>query len=148
MIAEQKGTRATVLEASIGETKSGGEQVVLVFGLEEGPNMGNPITAYRSLSECAAPYTAKDMTTLGWMPGEDVSKVLGAVCRLTIVHEEYDGKVSAKVKWINPVNFSKPAAPDKVSGAMARLAAAAKANAALAPLPPEPPPHTDADLPF
>lgn len=146
MIAEQKGTRAVVMEASIGETKNGGEQIVLVFGLEEGPNMGNPITAYRSLSDRAAPYTAKDMQTLGWQPGDDVSKALGAQCRLTIVHEEYEGKVSAKVKWINPVNFAKPAAADKAASAMARLAAAAKANAAT--LPPEPPPHTDADLPF
>jgi hypothetical protein len=149
MIGEQKGTRATVLEAYLAEAKSGAEQIVLVFGLEEGPDAGLPITAYKSLSEKAAPYTAKDMGTLGWAPGDDVSKVLGAVCRLTIVHDTYDGKTSPKVKWINSVTAAaKPVSAEKASGAMARLNAAAKTNAAASALPPEPPPHTDADLPF
>ena len=152
MIAEQKNTRAQVVTAGLTETKSGKEQIAIGFQLLDGPDAGQSISKFGSLSDAALPYTTKDLRTLGWKDGQEIDTIVSAECKLTIVHEEYEGKTSAKVKWINSITSAPPKlAPARALDAMTRLSAASKAldtKAEAGPLSPEPPYNDPADLPF
>ncbi len=149
MIQEQKNTRALVVTAGLTETKAQKDQVAISFALQDGPDAGQSIGYFGSLSDAAIPYTTKNLRTLGWKDGDDLGLLAGSECRLTIAHETYEGKTSAKVKFINPlVPALTKLDPVRASSAMSRLSAAAKALDSAPVAQAEPPPHTDADLPF
>ena len=84
------------------------------------------ITAYLYLSDKAIEQTAKKLRAIGYVGDnaaelEDGSKLRGMRCQVQVTQEAYQGKVSNKVGWINPENYS-PGVP--------KGEASAKANAA------------------
>ena len=177
MISEGKVT-ARATGASIGLTLGNKEQVGIAFDLLDGPDAGQSITAYGSFSGAALPYTLEKMRTAGWRGDDlaDLSSIGGPKTpdvQLVIEHEEYNGKLSAKVKFINSLggvamkevldakaaqtfaarmrgavlaHNQSTGAPTKPPATPARPAAR-PASRTASPARQEPPPPTDADAP-
>ena len=96
--------QAKCCEWALIETKSGAPQVYLVLEKPDGSRLP---AYYGSLSEAALPYTLKALRNCGWA-GSDIMELDHASCGMdkniveaVVMHEEYDGKTRAKVKWLN-----------------------------------------------
>jgi hypothetical protein len=94
--------RARSKSAALGTTKSGKEQVAVTFDLLDLP--GQSITWYGFFSEAAFEIAMRGLRAAGFQ-GDDLSNLSslqpGPECFLVVDHETYDGKVRAKVKFIN-----------------------------------------------
>lgn len=87
----------------LSESKNGHEQFAIGFEIVDGSEAGSTITWYGGfVNDMAVDITIKGIKACGWT-GSDLSNVdlPGTEVQLVIVHEEYNGKVSAKVKFIN-----------------------------------------------
>lgn len=142
--------RAHAIEAALGETDTGKEQVAVRFSLLDHEN--TEITWYGYFTEKTAPVTLKALRTAGWR-GTDLMD-LSDLCNpdstpevfLVVEHEEYEGKTSAKVRWVNGAGglaLKKALDPNKAKvfaarmrGQIAALDAAAKQNGGGAARPP------------
>ena len=63
------------------------------------------IKAYLYLSEAAWPRSCESLKACGW-DGADFGDLAGMGSQdveIVVAEEEYDGKISYKVKWINPI---------------------------------------------
>lgn len=133
LIEEQDGVLAKPVEASWGQSSKGSEQCAAQFRLLEGPDEGRTITAFlyftqegntkrslESLQHCGCTFPDGDIFNLEGFGASDV--------RLVIEHEEYDGKMRAKVKWINS---SKPFQAEMDDGVKASFRDRMRANIAL-----------------
>lgn len=162
--------RAKGIEAQLGFTSGGKEQVAISFQLLT-PGFENERAAYYgTFGEKSLEITIKALRACGWK-GVDLSDLSGIDANevnLVVEHEEYNGTVSAKVKWVNDGaggllknvmgEAEKLSFAQRMRGEVAKLqsaqpkAPAAKPAQAPKPAsngrPPEPPPHTDADMPF
>jgi hypothetical protein len=86
------------------EASTGTPQVYIYFELED----GGSISHFLAMSPKAFEYSMKALTTLGYS-GTDVVNDLERAdagldknqVELVVEHEEYEGKVRARVKWIN-----------------------------------------------
>lgn len=90
-------------EAELGMTDGGKEQVAVLLELLEGDDQGKHITWYGYFTEATVDRTLESLRLLGWQ-GDDLSDLSGIDANevyAVIVHDEYEGKVSAKVNWIN-----------------------------------------------
>ena len=95
-----------------GITDKGNEQFAILFELLEGPNQGQTITWYgffvQGTNKDGKPYdmakqTIEVMRICGW-DGDDLTDTVGLDrndVQLVIDHESYEGKTSAKVKFVN-----------------------------------------------
>lgn len=92
-----------------GETSTGKEQAAIEFELiGDHADSGQSITAFLFFTEKTLSRTVESLRHLGWT-GDDLSELpalaadgkLGQEVEIVVDHEEYEGKVSAKVKWIN-----------------------------------------------
>jgi len=109
-VSELKGRyKAKAQEWGLGQSSKGTEQVGVLFELTEGDAKGIRITWYGSFSEAAAAFTLKGLRACGW-EGTDVLELETAHAgldknevSLVIEQEEYQGKTSAKVQWVNPI---------------------------------------------
>lgn len=103
MIEAQK-VRAIATGGELGETKGGTAQVGVAFQILAGPNEGETITWYGNLGSPKAQEIAfKALRNCGWQ-GYDLTDLTGIdtnEVELDIQHEEWEGKTSAKVKWVN-----------------------------------------------
>lgn len=122
---------------------TGTEQVAVQFRFMEGADEGSTITEYLALSDAALPYTVEKLRTCGWT-GDDISvldMLVGTRVRLKVVHEDYQGKTRARVRFINPWRELKRLAAEETQGIAARLrskiaAIDAAAGNGAAPVPP------------
>lgn len=94
-----KVVNATMPDVDEGKTPS----VCLTFRNEAGEH----IDAYLYLSEKALARTEKSLRACGWV-GDDVSELMRdgvdlKQVEVVVEEEEYNGKVRAKVKWINAI---------------------------------------------
>jgi hypothetical protein len=125
------------------ETKSGKAYVAVDFRLLDGESAGETIGWSGWLtSDKAEARTLKALRTCGWK-GDDLSDLgeLDQEVSITVEHEEWEGKVRAKVAWVNG-----PRAPLDASKAKS-IAARLKAKAAATPLV-DGPSSTSTDDPF
>jgi hypothetical protein len=98
----QEKKRAKAIAAAIGKAKTGTHQIAIEFEFldEQGG-----ITYYGPLTDAALEYTMKAIRTAGFQ-GDDLSD-LSSLCgetpdvMLVIGPDEYEGKVTRKVKFIN-----------------------------------------------
>lgn len=77
--------------------------VNVLFDLIDGPNQGDQITAYLYLSDKTEQRTCESLLHCGWT-GKDFKNLPGFGTKdvyLVIEHDTYEGKTSAKVKWVN-----------------------------------------------
>jgi hypothetical protein len=159
--------RARAIEAALGETDAGKEQVAVRFELLDLPGQG--ITWYGYFTEKSTPITLKALRTAGWR-GNDLMD-LGDLCNpettpevyLVVEHETYEGKTSAKVRWVNGaggLSIKKALDPNKAKIFAARMkgqivafdqnTGTPKTNGAAKPPPPaeEQSPFSDDEIPF
>ena len=83
----------------LGYSNSGTPYIQVVFRTAEGT-----ITWWGYLSDAAAARTIKSLRAMGWRgnaPSEIGLSDLQSPVDLVITHEEYNGKTSAKIKWVN-----------------------------------------------
>lgn len=121
--------RARAVEWGIGEAGTGTMQVGVVFELLDFEPV-EYITWYGFLSDRALEYTLKDLRTLGWQ-GADITELDNngggldqREVQITVVHEEYNGQIKAKVRWINSaggVAMSQRVTGDKLAAFAAGL---------------------------
>jgi hypothetical protein len=99
---------ARALRAALGMTSTGKEQVAVEWGLLDGS--GRKITSYHYFSSDKAIEISMDGLRTAGFQGNDLSDLSTLChsegcptpeCEIVIVHEEYNGKTSAKVRFIN-----------------------------------------------
>lgn len=107
---------AEVLGAVLTQAKTGTVQVAIEFRLAEGPDAGSRITAYKPVTEKALKYTVADLRTCGWKGDdlEDLTSVKGGQVELVLAAEEFNGKVTTKVKFINEPGAAGAPAPQGI----------------------------------
>lgn len=118
--------RAKAVGAALCFTKAGAEQVAIEFELLDCE--GYRMTYFGTFGEKALEHTIKALRTCGWQ-GDDLSSYEGVDANevsLVIEHEEWEGKVSAKIRWINPVGpggaaLKAPMAPDQAKAFAAKM---------------------------
>lgn len=103
MIPEGK-YKARATECVFNQDDKGRPQAIIRFDILDGEAAGDTITTYRYFNGGAADFSIKALDAIGCrMEGGDVTDIegMGVECELVIEHEEYNGKWSAKVKYIN-----------------------------------------------
>lgn len=113
--------RARAIEGAWGKAASGTEQVAVLFKLET----GSTLTWYGYLTEKAAERTMNALITCGVSDLETLEGLGSDEVDVTVERDEYQGKVSAKIAWINPLGSGGVAMKEKVEGP-AKLAMLAK----------------------
>lgn len=162
--------RARAVQAALGETSTGKEQIAVEFEtLDEEGAPGEHITWFGFFTEKSLEHTVRALRVCGWR-GDDINNLDGISdneVSLVVEHEEYEGKVSAKVKWVNAPGGGIALKSTLDAGRAASFAATMKSRiraieagaGARKPVtqqarpatrqsgrPPEPPPHTDDDM--
>ena len=101
---EAQTVKARAVEAALGTTSKGGEQVAILFTLLEGPNEGERITYYGYFTEKTQERTLETLEYCGW-EGDDLSDLRGVDRNdvyLVIEHEpDQNGETRARVRWVN-----------------------------------------------
>lgn len=111
----------TAVSSFCGDSKEKGTPfVAIVFAHKEDPEWG--ITAYRYLTAKTVEYVAKDLKILGWDPvahayrfeeldTNENSPISGAEATICVEEAEYNGKLSPRVTFINPLGQQGGGAP-------------------------------------
>jgi hypothetical protein len=97
--------RAIVGEGLLGKTGTGKEQVAVSLDVMDTVTGANEHMAwYGYFTEASAEYTVKALRTMGWQGDDlsDLSSIRGVEVSIVVEHEDYEGKMRAKVRWINP----------------------------------------------
>jgi hypothetical protein len=162
---ENGNYRARAIQGVLSETKGGKEQVAVEFELLDEGFVGQKITWYGYFTEKTWERTIKSLRACGWY-GDDISQLDGLSANevsLVVEREEYEGKVRAKVQWVNSLDGGiavAPMAPERAKRfaqtmrgqILAMEKAEGRAPAQKAPPRPAPKPSkgTDpnADIPF
>lgn len=105
--AARRNGRGAIRVVEIGKNKTPCLEVDLRI-IDEGPINGSAITFQGWLTDGAWKKTVEALRVLGWI-GNDISEVpdladagaLANECEIVIEHEEYNGKVRAKIAWLN-----------------------------------------------
>lgn len=115
MIEEGKHP-ARVVDAALAKTGGGSEQVAVGFEITDGPDAGSSITWYGSLSSTVIQsgnraggkvyeITFDNLQNCGWdmesFHPESLQTCVGTNVQIVVAHEEYNGNVNARVKFIN-----------------------------------------------
>jgi hypothetical protein len=103
MYENQEKKRAHAINAAVGRASTGTHQIAIEFEYRDEPG---GITYYGPLTDAAFEFTMKAIRTAGF-EGDDISD-LSSLCNgaapdvmLVIGPEEYNGKTTIKVKFIN-----------------------------------------------
>lgn len=167
--------RAKPAEWGLGETQGGKEQVVVRFDIITPGVPEHSMTWFGFFTDATFDRTVESLRHCGWK-GDDLSNIEGLdqEVELVIEDEKYEEKTRAKVQWVNRIGglaLKAPLDPDKAKGfaasmrdriraldavngtrATPRSTAAPRSTSTAKPYspgrPPEPPPHTDDDMPF
>jgi len=78
--------------------------MAVLFEITEGPLAGQRITWYGYFTDATIERTLESLEHAGWDGESELSapKGLGSkTCSIVVQHEEYDGKMRAKVAWVN-----------------------------------------------
>lgn len=166
-----KGTYAARAKTwALAETSKGDPQVAVEFALLDPEAEMKSLAWYGYFTENTEARTIEALRTMGWA-GDDLSDLQGLDANevsIVVEEEEYQGKIQTKVRWVNKaggLNVKAPLSGDKAKAFATmmrdriRALDAAKGvkkpaqpnGATRAPArsgPPEPPPMTDADIPF
>ncbi|HVY62177.1 MAG TPA: DUF669 domain-containing protein [Planctomycetota bacterium] len=123
--------RARAIEAQLGETKTGKEQVVVRFELLNDGFEGQTITWFGVFAtDKMAKRILEGLRACGWRGTDigDLSGVTDCDVEIEVEHNTWEGKTSARVKWVNRIGGGPavtPLAPDKARAFAARMKALA-----------------------
>jgi hypothetical protein len=91
------------VSGGLGFTRGGKEQVAVELQILDEAFAGETITWFGYFTEGTQERTLETLRTLGWKT-DDLDNLDGIAdndVRVVLAEEEYDGKTSLKVKWIN-----------------------------------------------
>ena len=113
--------RATCFEFEFPEPNPGKSQAIaLGFRLSEGDvDQGRVITAWKYFADGALVYTLEALRACGWRgdnPADITIAELAEEVELVVQHETYEGKVRAKVSFINPLGGGMVKAEKRLEG--------------------------------
>lgn len=101
---QKQTVKARAVEWALGMSGTGKEQIGIRFQLLEGEDTGQYITYYGYFTEATLERTLESLDYCGW-EGDNLTDLSGLdknEVHLVIDHEaDQDGKVRARVKWIN-----------------------------------------------
>ena len=83
-----------IVDACVGHAKSGTLQVELLLEIEN----GETVSWFGSLSPQAMPYTVESLKFFGLKDGQGPEVVIGKNCSFEVYEDQYNGKVTYKVK--------------------------------------------------
>lgn len=150
--------KARAVSCGLGKTSTNKEQVGVEFEILEGENAGEHITWFGYFTDAALSVTIKALRACGWT-GNDLSDIQGLdkEVALAINHEEYQGKVSARVQWVNEpggLALKTQMPPDEAKAFAAKMRhiimaidPGAPRKVSHHPANASPPPPSDADMP-
>jgi hypothetical protein len=154
--------RARAIQGALGQASTGKDQVAVEFELLTEGMEGQHITWFGYFTDPTWERTVESLRTCGWQ-GDDLSDLTGlgsSEVDLVIEQEEYDGKIYARVKWINKpggMSLKAPMSPERAkqfASEMKGRILSLKKNGAAKPAAKsatgrtvEPPPHADSDRP-
>lgn len=102
-IADMTGKWLALAESwDFNHAKTGTPQIVVTFKIAGGPFDGDRVTWFGSFSERASDRTLESLRYAGWT-GDDLSAIeaLPTEVELEIELEEYEGRYTNKVQWVN-----------------------------------------------
>ncbi len=94
----------TAVTAKLGYAGTKNEQIGIRLRIMEGTYKGKTLLYYGSFAGKAEEFTVKAMLALGFTGADmrDLSSMLQGTSAIAVVeHSEYQGKITAKVQWIN-----------------------------------------------
>ena len=101
-------SRAKARRAALGKSSTGKEQVAVEWEMLDAPSGQSSITSYHYFSSEKAIEIAMDQLRAGGFKGDDLSDLSSLYpdanppeVELVVAHEEYNGKWSAKVRYVN-----------------------------------------------
>lgn len=121
--------QAVPTKADLGETSTGKEQVGVEFEIvTAGEYIGHRVVWYGYFTDRTTERTLESLRICGWF-GDDITNLTGIgegshVVELVIEHETYNGRVTAKVQWVNRAGglaMKTQLSPDKKAAFAARL---------------------------
>src|SRR5258708_6614487 len=96
--------RARAIDAQLGETKTGKEQVIVRFELLEDGFEGKAITWFGVFAtDKMSRRNLEGLRACGWR-GNDINNLDGVGdcdVEIEVEHDTWQGKTSARVKWVN-----------------------------------------------
>lgn len=100
---EEGAWKSRACEAALGYTGGRNRQIAVDFVLLEGPNEGEHITWYGYFTDDTWERTIDSLRIMGWSGADldDLSGIDANEVRLVIAHDEYNGEVFARVRWVN-----------------------------------------------
>jgi hypothetical protein len=119
--------RARATSATLGETKTGKEQVVVRFALLDEGFEEQSITWFGVFAtEKMSRRILEGLRACGWR-GDDVGDLSGVTdnpVEIEVEHETWNGRTSARVKWVNPLGGGAvvtPMSPERTRAFAARM---------------------------
>lgn len=101
--------RAHATRAELGETKKGDPQVAVTFRIiDDGEAAGQELTWYGYFTEKTKARTLESLVHAGW-DGDDIDTLDGlgtTEVSIVVAHEEYNGRTSARIQWVNAIGGS------------------------------------------
>lgn len=114
----------------MGESKSGKPQLCVVFEVTNGPSQGRQLRWYPVITEKTVDWVLASLRAMGHKGDQmvDDAQQLDQVVSLVISHNEWEGKVTARVDWVNAkgssvVKMHAPMSQDKIRTWNAKMAA-------------------------
>jgi len=144
--------RARCVDAEMGFSGNGREQIGMLFQITDGEYGGWTLTAYGFFTENSLPITIKNMRTAGWK-GTDLDDLSGLKpsdkeCEIVVRHEMYEGETKVKIAFINEAGSSQLALRSKMTPEQKKSFAAKLKGQVLSLGQPLQPNGDDDDLPF
>lgn len=114
---------ARAVGAAVGKANTGTDQIAVQFEITSaGEFTGHSITWYGYFTDAAFNRTIESLRTAGWK-GTDLADLSDfgpdnqTVCEIVIEHEpDQNGKLRARVKWVNRENGGGPALKNQLAG--------------------------------
>lgn len=99
--------RGRPVSAALGLTSKGNEQIAVTFELVDPP--GERVTWYGFFTEKTTDRTIQSLRYCGWtgndlsvfVDGQELPPGVDQEVDLVVEHNEYEGKVTARVAWVN-----------------------------------------------
>lgn len=123
---------ARACAGALGYTSKQKPQIAIDLEITQGESAGQHVTWYGYFSDAAHERTFAALRTLGW-EGDDLSDLTGIdknEVSITLKSEEYEGKWTQKVAWINPLGGL--VLKDRMDASQLKAFAASMRGAAIA----------------
>lgn len=95
--------KARGVDGALGMTGTGKEQVAIGLEILEGESKGAYVTWHGYFTDATFDRTIESLRLLGWQ-GTDLADLRGigtTEVSIVVEHEQYEGKLKARVQWIN-----------------------------------------------